>query len=86
MDRKYYFFGLVAQWTRARGYEPRCQGFESLLAQSNNVVDFNFFFNLEFPGVSPSGKATDFDSVIRRFESCHPRSSKNCFAIVEVSV
>ena len=24
---------LVAQWTRARGYEPRCQGFESLLAQ-----------------------------------------------------
>ena len=27
--------GLVAQWTRARGYEPRCQGFESLLAQEN---------------------------------------------------
>lgn len=27
------FFGLVAQWTRARGYEPRCQGFESLLAR-----------------------------------------------------
>ena len=26
-------FGLVAQWTRARGYEPRCQGFESLLAR-----------------------------------------------------
>ena len=26
-------FGLVAQWTRARGYELRCQGFESLLAQ-----------------------------------------------------
>ena len=25
--------GLVAQGTRARGYEPRCQGFESLLAQ-----------------------------------------------------
>ena len=23
-------------------------------------------------GVSPSGKATDFDSVIRRFKSCHP--------------
>ena len=23
-------------------------------------------------GVSPSGKATDFDSVIRRFESCYP--------------
>jgi hypothetical protein len=28
--------GLVAQWTRARGYELRCQGFESLLAQSLN--------------------------------------------------
>ena len=26
-------FGLVAQWTRARGYELRCQGFDSLLAQ-----------------------------------------------------
>ena len=25
--------GLVAQWTRARGYEPRCRGFESLLAR-----------------------------------------------------
>ena len=23
-------------------------------------------------GLSPSGKATDFDSVIRRFESCYP--------------
>lgn len=29
----YLLFGLVAQWTRARGYELRCQGFESLLAQ-----------------------------------------------------
>ena len=26
--------GLIAQWTRARGYEPRCQGFESLFAQA----------------------------------------------------
>jgi hypothetical protein len=25
--------GLVAQWTRAHGYEPWCQGFESLLAR-----------------------------------------------------
>ena len=30
------FLGLVAQWTRARGYEPRCRGFESLLAQIFN--------------------------------------------------
>ena len=28
--------GLVAQWTRARGYEPRCQGFDSLLDQLKN--------------------------------------------------
>ena len=28
--------GLVAQWTRARGYEPWCQGFESLLARYLN--------------------------------------------------
>ena len=25
--------GCVAQWTRARGYGPRCRGFESLLAR-----------------------------------------------------
>ena len=31
------YFGLVAQWTRARGYELRCQGFESLLAQYSNL-------------------------------------------------
>ena len=27
---------------------------------------------IEVVGVSPSGKATDSDSVIRRFESCYP--------------
>ena len=26
-------------------------------------------------GMSPSGKAPDFDSGIRRFESCHPSHS-----------
>ena len=25
-------YGLVAQWTRARGYEPRCRRFDSPLA------------------------------------------------------
>ena len=35
------YFGLVAQWTRARGYDLRCQGFESLLAQFNSFrLDF----------------------------------------------
>ena len=27
-------------------------------------------------GVSPSGKALDFDSSIRRFESCHPSQKR----------
>ena len=40
---------LVAQWTRARGYEPRCRGFESLLAQ-----DFLVFFII---CISLEGKA-----------------------------
>ena len=35
----YSIYGLVAQWTRARGYEPRCQGFESLLAQYSYYID-----------------------------------------------
>ena len=35
----------------------------------------HFFANL-YSGVSPSGKAPDFDSVIRWFESSHP-SQKN---------
>ncbi len=43
---------------RACGSYPQCQGFKSLLRYHN--------------GVSPSGKATDSDSVIRRFESCYP--------------
>ena len=29
-----------------------------------------------FIGVSPSGKATDSDSVMRRFESCYPSQDK----------
>ena len=32
---------------------------------------------INFIGVSPSGKALDFDSSIRRFESCHPSQKRN---------
>ena len=32
-------------------------------------------------GVSPSGKAPDFDSGIRRFKSCHP-SHKNLIRFI----
>ena len=52
------FFGGVAQLARACGSYPQCRGFKSLLRYHN--------------GVSPSGKATDSDSVMRRFESCYP--------------
>ncbi len=30
--------GRVAQWTRVRGYEPRCRGFESLLARLDEMI------------------------------------------------
>ena len=39
---KFEIIGLVAQWIRARGYEPRCQGFESLLAQWLELYTKNF--------------------------------------------
>ena len=35
--------GLVAQWTRAHGYEPCGRGFESLLAQIRKVKKFYLF-------------------------------------------
>ncbi len=35
---------LVAQWTRARGYEPRGRGFKSLLAQEFIDLFFCFIF------------------------------------------
>ena len=34
------FIGLVAQWTRACGYEPQSRGFESLLAQFLSIHYF----------------------------------------------
>ena len=68
---------LVAQWTRARGYEPLCRGLESLLARLSKFYSFQDKFNVFIElfietGVSPSGKAADFDSATRRFESSYP--------------
>ncbi len=45
----YSIYGLVAQWTRARGYEPRCQGFESLLAQYSYYLDSKIDIYIQFP-------------------------------------
>lgn len=42
--------GLVAQWTRAHGYEPCGRGFESLLAQIRNLNKWYFknpFFTIK---------------------------------------
>ncbi len=50
----------VAQLVRASDCGPEGRGFDSHLPPH-----YNF-------GVSPSGKAPDFDSGIRRFKSCHP--------------
>ena len=47
----------------------------ALEAASSKLVARPKIFTL-LVGVSPSGKARDFDSRIRRFESCHP-SQKN---------
>ena len=33
-------------------------------------------------GVSPSGKAQDFDSCIRRFKSCHPSQTKTYIVFI----
>ena len=45
----YSIYGLVAQWTRARGYERRCQGFESLLAQYSYYIDSKIDIYIQFP-------------------------------------
>ena len=49
----------IAQLVRALDCGSRGRGFESHYPPQNY-------------GVSPSGKAPDFDSGIRRFKSCHP--------------
>lgn len=58
--------------SRAKIDKFRCRSFLLYLLRGSK-----FFFGL---GASPSGKATDFDSVIRRFEPSRP-SSPNPFRI-----
>ena len=53
------------------------------VASSKLVARPIYFFGLcPYIGVSPSGKARDFDSRIRRFKSCHPSQIKK---VVRVS-
>ena len=58
------FMAGVAQLVRASDCGPEGRGFDSRLPPHY------------FIGVSPSGKAPDFDSGIRRSESCHPSQKK----------
>ena len=55
----------IAQLVRAPGCGPGGRGFESHYSPHNEIKDLH-------KGVSPSGKATDFDSVIRWFKSSYP--------------
>ena len=48
----------VVKWLRHRVVAPACVGSNPITHPNN--------------GVSPSGKAMDSDSIIRRFESCYP--------------
>ena len=50
----------------------------ALEAESSNLSTHPTFFNI---GVSPSGKARDFDSRIRRFKSCHPSQKRLIFCL-----
>ncbi len=53
----------LAQLVRVPGCGPGGRGFESHIPPHLTFISV---------GVSPRGKAKDFDSFIRRFESCHP--------------
>ena len=50
----------IVKWLRPRVVAPVCVGSNPTTHPTKNI------------GVSPSGKATDSDSVMRRFESCYP--------------
>ena len=60
---KTHHYGERSSVGRAPVCGTGCRGFES--HRSPHI------------GMSPSGKATDFDSVMRRFESCHPSHLNN---------
>ena len=57
----------VVKWLRHRIVAPAFVG-------SNPIIHPNILLD---DGASPSGKATDSDSVIRRFESCCPSQVKS---------
>lgn len=60
----------VAQLASAPDCGSGGRGFESHLPP---LVFITVYISVGFVGLSPSGKAQDFDSCIRRFESGWPR-------------
>ena len=69
----------IVKWSRPRVVAPVCVGSNP----TTHPIKFNTIFDV---GVSPSGKAMDSDSIMRRFESCYPSQQKRfgracvCFA------
>jgi hypothetical protein len=62
-----YVVGVV-KWLRHRIVIPACVG--------SNPTTHPLKFN-SIVGVSPSGKAMDSDSIMRRFESCYPSQRRH---------
>lgn len=57
----------IVKWLRQRVVAPLCVG-------SNPTIHPIYTNNV---GVSPSGKAMDSDSIMRRFESCYPSQKRD---------
>ena len=74
----------IVKWLRPRVVAPVYVGSNPTTHPINEIA----------VGVSPSGKATDSDSVTRRFKSCYPSHTAVCkflqtaifFAVYEKSV
>ena len=66
--------GLVAQWTRARGYELRCRGFDSLLARTYRffIIDLSisYFISLGTNVPSPNDRLRVFNAPPRYARLC----------------
>ncbi len=54
----------IVKWLRQRVVAPLCVG--------SNPTIHPIYILRDDVGVSPSGKAMDSDSIMRRFESCYP--------------
>ena len=65
-SRSRHHYGASTVWVRSQLITG------ASLSREVRVLDAPPFSNQSNTGVSPSGKATAFDAVIRQFESDHP--------------